>query len=89
MAIITEDELLERVKKSNLITNNFLDEQLTEKIKEVKSFMFYCGVPQDVLDSDIVIGTIAIGVNDLLSPLGTGGTQKFSPYFMQRVIQLR
>lgn len=89
MAIITEEELLERVKKSNLITNNFLDEQLTEKIKEVKSFMFYCGVSQEILDSDIVIGTIAIGVNDLLSPLGTGGTQKFSPYFMQRVIQLR
>lgn len=89
MAIITDEELLARVKKSNLITNNFLDEQITEKIKEVKSFMLYSGVSQEILDSDIAIGTIAIGVNDLLSPLGTGGTQKFSPYFTQRVIQLR
>lgn len=89
MTNITEEELLERVKKSNLITNDYLDDSLLEKIKEVKSFMFYCGVPQEVLDSDIVVGTIAIGVNDLLSPMGTGGSQNFSPYFKLRVLQLR
>lgn len=89
MAIITDDELLERVKKSILITHNFLDDSLREKIQEVKSFMRYSGVSEETLQSDVVIGTIAIGVNDLLSPQGTGGTQKFSPYFMQRIIQLR
>lgn len=89
MAIITDDELLERVKKSILITHNFLDDSLREKIQEVKSFMRYSGVSEETLQSDVVIGTIAIGVNDLLSPHGTGGTQKFSPYFMQRIIQLR
>lgn len=89
MIAIDEEQCLELVKKSNLITGNYLDDMLLQKIKEVKSFMIFSGVAEDVVNSDIAIGTIAIGVNDLYSPQGTSGAQKFSEYFFQRVYQLR
>lgn len=89
MIAIDEEQCLELVKKSNLITGNYLDDMLSQKIKEVKSFMIFSGVKEDVVNSDIAIGTIAIGVNDLYSPQGTSGAQKFSEYFFQRVYQLR
>ena len=89
MIAIDEEQCLDLVKKSNLITGNYLDDMLLQKIKEVKSFMIFSGVAEDVVNSDIAIGTIAIGVNDLYSPQGTSGAQKFSEYFFQRVYQLR
>lgn len=89
MIAIDEEQCLELVKKSNLITGNYLDDMLLQKIKEVKSFMIFSGVAEDVVNSDIAVGTIAIGVNDLYSPQGTSGAQKFSEYFFQRVFQLR
>ena len=89
MIAIDEEQCLELVKKSNLITGNYLDDMLLQKIKEVKSFMIFSGVAEDVVNSDIAIATIAIGVNDLYSPQGTSGAQKFSEYFFQRVYQLR
>ena len=89
MIAIDEEQCLELVKKSNLITGNYLDDMLSQKIKEVKSFMIFSGVAEDVVNSDIAIGTIAIGVNDLYSPQGTSVAQKFSEYFLQRVYQLR
>ena len=89
MIAIDEEQCLELIKKSNLITGNYLDDMLSQKIKEVKSFMIFSGVAEDVVNSDIAIGTIAIGVNDLYSPQGTSGAQKFSEYFFQRVYQLR
>lgn len=89
MIAIDEEQCLELVKKSNLITGNYLDDMISQKIKEVKSFMIFSGVAEDVVNSDIAIGTIAIGVNDLYSPQGTSGAQKFSEYFFQRVYQLR
>lgn len=89
MIAIDEEQCLNLVKKSNLITGNYLDDMLSQKIKEVKSFMIFSGVAEDVVNSDIAIGTIAIGVNDLYSPQGTSGAQKFSEYFFQRVYQLR
>lgn len=89
MIAIDEEQCLELVKKSNLITGDYLDDMLSQKIKEVKSFMIFSGVAEDVVNSDIAIGTIAIGVNDLYSPQGTSGAQKFSEYFFQRVYQLR
>ena len=89
MIAIDEEQCLDLVKKSNLITGNYLDDMLSQKIKEVKSFMIFSGVAEDVVNSDIAIGTIAIGVDDLYSPQGTSGAQKFSEYFFQRVYQLR
>lgn len=89
MAIITDDELLQHIKTSNLIGGDFHDNMILLKIKEVKAFMLSSGVNDDIVNSDVAIGTIAIGVNDLLSPMGTGGVQKLSPYFVQRILQLR
>ena len=89
MAFITDDELLQQIKTSNLIGGDFHDNMILLKIKEVKAFMLSSGVNDDIVNSDIAIGTIAIGVNDLLSPMGTGGVAKLSPYFIQRVLQLR
>lgn len=89
MIAIDEEQCLDLVKKSNLITGNYLDDMLLQKIKEVKSFMIFCGVSEDIVNSDIAVGVIAIGVNDLYSPQGTSGAQKFSEYFFQRVYQLR
>lgn len=89
MAIITDDELLQHIKTSNLIGGDFHNDMILLKIKEVKAFMLSSGVNDDIVNSEVAIGTIAIGVNDLLSPLGTGGTQKLSQYFLMRVYQLR
>mgnify|MGYP003553892944 CR=1 FL=1 len=60
MIAIDEEQCLNLVKKSNLITGNYLDDMLSQKIKEVKSFMIF-----------------------------SGGAQKFSEYFFQRVYQFR
>ena len=89
MTVIDELECLESIKKSNLITGDYLDEMILLKIKEVKNFMLFSGVDKTIVNSDVAVGTIAIGVNDLLSPQGTGGSQKLSEYFLQRVYQLR
>lgn len=89
MATISNEELLESVKASNLITGDYLDAMLLQKIAEVKHYLISAGVSEEIANSDVAIGTIAIGVNDLLSPQGTGGGQALSPYFMQRVFQLR
>lgn len=89
MELMTDTQLLDYVKKSNLIVGDSLDAMLLIKITEVKQYMLSAGVSESVVNSDIAAGTIAIGVNDLYTPQGTGGTQKLSQYFMQRVIQLR
>lgn len=89
MIAIDEETLLKEIKASNLITGNYLDPMLKAKIKEVKNFMINAGVAENVVNSDIAIGVIAIGVNDLYTPQGTGGSPKLSEYFLQRVFQLR
>ena len=89
MIAIDEETLLKEIKASNLITGNYLDPMLKAKIKEVKNFMTNAGVAENVVNSDIAAGVIAIGVNDLYTPQGTGGSPKLSEYFLQRVFQLR
>ena len=44
MTVIDELQCLESVKKSNLITGDYLDEMILLKIKEVKNFMLFSGV---------------------------------------------
>lgn len=89
MATMTEAEILAAVKTSNLISGAELDGMLTAKIKEVKQYMLSAGVPAEVVESDIAAGVIAIGVTDLYSPQGTGGSAHFSNYFLARVNQMR
>ena len=83
---MTEQNLLIEVKKSLNITGNFQDEALNNYIFEVLEYLEDAGVSDAVLKSDSIIGVVARGVSDLWN-YGSGGAD-FSPYFMQRVIQL-
>lgn len=78
--------MLEDVKKNLGITGNFLDDTINGYIKEVKDFLLDGGIPEEIVESEKVIGIIIRGVSDLWN-YGSGGTS-FSPYFLQRVTQL-
>ena len=77
---------LESVKKSLGITGNYQDETIKEYIKEVKRYLIDGGIDRSIVESQSTVGIIARGVADLWN-YGSGGTS-FSPYFIQRVIQL-
>lgn len=78
--------MLEDVKKNLGITGNFLDDTINGYIKEIKDFLLDGGIPEEIVESEKVIGIITRGVSDLWN-YGSGGTS-FSPYFLQRVTQL-
>jgi len=80
------NELLEEVKSSLGITGSFHDKLLKNYINEVLEFLSDAGVPDGVLQSEAIIGTVARGVSDLWNYGQPGGD--LSPYFMKRVIQL-
>lgn len=84
--IIAEDKLLDEVKKSLSITGSFHDNALKNYISEVLEYLSDAGVSEEVLTSRSVIGVVARGVSDLWN-YGAGGVG-FSPYFMQRAVQL-
>ena len=81
-----ENLLLEEVKKSLGVTGTYQDETLKNYIFEVLEYMSDAGVSDSVLQSDAIIGVVARGVSDLWS--NSSGGVGFSPYFMQRVVQL-
>lgn len=83
---MNENLLLEEVKKSLGITGTFQDETLKNYIFEVLEYLSDAGVSDTVLQSEAVIGAVARGVSDLWN-YGNGGVG-FSPYFMQRAVQL-
>ena len=80
---ITPEQLLERVKKTNNITGNFHDDRVKEYINDVKRFMAGVDVPAAVLETDAVVGLIAMGVDSLME------TGDISPYVQKRIIQER
>lgn len=86
MATLTREELLEKVKTALGITGDYQNGTLSIYIDEVKEYMISAGVSKNVVDSSLSIGVITRGVSDLWN-YGSGNTG-FSPYFMQRVIQL-
>ena len=83
---MTNQELLIKVKHGLGITGDFQDDTLLVYIDEVKSYMKSAGVPNDVIESNKVIGVITKGVNDLWDYSNSTG---LSPYFKERVNQLR
>lgn len=83
---MTENILLEEVKKSLGVTGTYQDETLKNYIYEVLEYLSDAGVSDKVLQSEAVIGIVARGVSDLWNN-GSGGVS-FSPYFMQRAVQL-
>ena len=83
MANISAEELLERVKTARNETGNFHDGRISVFIDEVKQYLLGAGVPAAVLETDAVVGIVAIGVDNLMED------GVLSAYFMQRAIQLR
>lgn len=80
------EKLLGEVKTSLNITGTFQDETLKNYIYEVLEYLSDAGISEAVLKSESIVGVVARGVSDLWN-YGAGGAD-FSPYFMQRVIQL-
>ncbi len=83
---MTNTELLNEVKTSLGITGNFQDETLKNYIFEVLEYLSDAGIADSVLQSDAICGIVSKGVTDLWNYGSGNGT--FSPYFMQRAIQL-
>ena len=84
---MTDNELLEKVKKRNgLAGNNYHNDTLLGYIEDVKLYLKDGGVKEKVLNSSLSVGCIARGVMDLWN-YGSG-VANFSPYFIQRAIQL-
>ena len=82
MAKLSAEELLERVKTARNETGKFHDGRISVFIDEVKQYLLGAGVPAAVLETDAVVGIVAIGVDDLMEE------KKLSEYFKQRAIQL-
>lgn len=80
------DTLLTKVKTALLLEGDYHNDMLRVYINEVLDYMRSAGVPEDVLQSERVIGAVARGVTDLWN-FGSGNG-KLSEYFYQRVIQL-
>ena len=78
--------MLEEVKKRLGITGDYQDDTIQGYIDDVKQFLLDGGVNKDVVNASSTVGVIARGVSDLWN-YGSGGTS-FSPYFLQRAIQL-
>lgn len=79
-------ETLDTVKALLGITGDYQDATLQAYINEVQAFMTDAGVAESVIKSPVSVGVIARGVSDLWN-YGSGAAD-FSPYFLQRVIQL-
>lgn len=85
--MIGNDELLIKVKNGLGITGDFQDNTLQIYIDEVKDFMHRAGVSDAIINSNSSVGVITRGVSDLWD-YGSGSTC-LSPYFKERVVQLR
>lgn len=85
---MTDEELLIECKKGlGLPGNNTdFDGVLRQKIKAVKSFLKGAGVSEDMMNDDLAVGAIVLGVTDTWNL--TGGETKFSPAFYAIVGQL-
>ena len=81
------EELLIKVKNGLGITGEYQDDSLSIYIDEVKDFMLEAGISQTTINSNKSIGVITRGVSDLWD-YGSGSTG-LSPYFKERVVQLR
>ncbi len=83
MANISAEKLLAEVKTARNETGNFHDGRISVFINEVKQYLLGAGVPAAVLETDKVVGVVAIGVDNLMEE------GALSDYFKQRAIQLR
>lgn len=85
--MMTDAELLQKVKGSLGITGAYQDETLKTYIDEVKNYLIDAGVPEAIVTSSASVGVITRGVSDLWN-YGMGNTT-LSEYFYQRALQLK
>lgn len=88
MTHLTDTARLERIKTLMFGENfgNHHDSTLTGFIEEVIEELVDGGVARDVAESDVAVGCIYVGVNDLWN-YSSGGV-RHSDYFYKRLIQL-
>lgn len=81
-------ELLTECKKGLGIpeSSSDFDGVIQQKIMAVKSFMAGAGVSDTMMEDDLAVGIIVLGVTDLWSM--TGGEIKFSSVFFTLLSQL-
>ena len=80
---LTPEQLLERVKTALNITGEYHNGRIKALVEEVKGYMANAGVPAAVLETDAVVGTIALGVDSIMEH------GALSQYVISRIIQLR
>ncbi len=80
-ADLKQNTLLDRVKEVLAITSDdeLLNKNLSSKIETIKQYFINGGAKIEDDVPDIVVGAIAIGVNDLMN--NKAGEAKFSPAF--------
>lgn len=83
MEKLNHDQLLARVKTALNITGEYHDGRIGALVEEVKDYMAKAGVPAAVLETDTVVGTIALGVDSIME------NGALSQYVISRIIQLR
>ncbi|MBU7320281.1 hypothetical protein [Paenibacillus oleatilyticus] len=85
---MTDAELLIECKKGLDISldNASLDNVLTQKLRAVKVYMKNAGVSDSMLNSDLAIGCLVVGVTDLWNL--KGGDVAFSPVFHVLLAQI-
>jgi hypothetical protein len=86
MTQLTAAERLAKVKTALGISGEYQDDILTFYIEEVIEELVDGGVARSVAESNVAVGCIALGVNDLWN-YSSGGV-KHSEYFHKRMIQL-
>jgi len=83
---MTNEELLEEVKIGLTEDNNDNDGTLRIKTIGTKQYMLGAGVSQEIIETELGITTLTIGVNDVWNL--ESGVLKFSPLFNTLLIQL-
>lgn len=86
MKQLTAADRLAKVKTALGISGDYQDETLAIYIEEVIEELVDGGVSRPVAESNVAVGCIATGVNDLWN-YSSGGV-KHSDYFYKRMIQL-
>ena len=86
MTQLTVTERLAKVKTALGISGDYQDDTLTIYIDEVIEELVDGGVARSIAESNVAVGCIALGVNDLWN-YSSGGV-KHSDYFYKRMIQL-
>lgn len=76
---MSDEELLEKVKIGLSVGGSFNDDTLIIKTMAVKQYMLNAGITEEVLETDLGIATLTVGVMDLWNL--NSGEVKFSYAF--------